>query len=135
MILGVCGDEEIVEAVVVVIPHGHAHSEHLNVEASIVRHVREGAVMIIVVELGCRVFLNVAGPVHPVDEENVRPAVVVVVNESNARPHSLRQEFLSKSAIVVNKANAGLLRDVTNLNRSSFRGGSDSNLCDEKNCY
>src|SRR6266852_5904281 len=96
------------------------------------RDVRERAVMIVVIELRCGMFLNVARPVHPVDEKNVRPAVIVVIDECGARPHGLRQEFLAKGAIVVNKANTGLLRNVAKLDRSRFRGCSDSCLTNEK---
>ncbi len=81
------------------------------------RYVRERAVMIVVIELGRRVFLNVARPVHAVYKKNVRPAVVVVVNEGHSRPHCLGEKFLPESAVVVDKAESRLLRDIPELSR------------------
>ncbi len=115
--LSVGGDEKIVIAVVVVVADGHAHPKHLNVESSQVRYVGEGAVMIIVIELGCRVFLDVAGPIHPIHEKNVRPAVPVTINEGHARAHGFGQEFLTERAIVVDEVNSRSSRDVPELNR------------------
>ena len=115
--LAVRGDEKIVEAVIVVVPDGHSQPKHFNVEPSLVRHVGEGAVMIVVIELGRRVFLNVAGPVHTVYKKNVRPVVVVVVDEGDAGAHGFRKEFLAEGAVVVDEVDAGELRDVAELNR------------------
>src|SRR5467141_1071835 len=113
MALPVRSDEKIVKPVVIVITHGHAHPEHLNVESCFVSYVSESAVMIVVIELGRRVLLNMAGPVHAVHEKNVRPAVVVVVNEGHAWSHGLRQKFLPEGSIIVNESNSGLLSDIT----------------------
>ncbi len=55
------------------------------------------------IELGRRVFLNVAGPVHAIHEKNVRPAVVVIIDEGHARSHGFGQEFLPEGATVVNE--------------------------------
>src|SRR6266704_981446 len=115
--LAVRSDEKIVVTVVVVVPHGHAHPEQLDVKSSFVCHVGEGAVMIVAIELGSGVLLNVAGPVHAIDKKNVRPAIVVVVNESHTRAHGFWQEFLPEGAIVMNEVDSGGLRDVAELNR------------------
>ena len=45
------GNEDVVEAIVVVVADGDAESEERNVEAGLARHVGEGAVVIVVVEL------------------------------------------------------------------------------------
>src|ERR1700737_2162857 len=79
--LAVGSDKKIVIAVVVVVTNRYAHSEHFDVEPSFVRHVGERTVMIVVIELGRGVLLNVAGPVHAIYEKHVRPAVVVIVDE------------------------------------------------------
>src|SRR6266849_3163674 len=92
------------------------------------RDIRERAVMIVAIQLRRGMFLNVARPVHPVDEENVRPAVVVIVNEGHARAHRFGQEFLPEGAIVVDETNPSLLRNVAKLNRHRFSGCSDSCL-------
>src|SRR5437879_5134802 len=131
MALAIGSDEKIVEAVVVVIPDGHSQPKHFDVESSLVRHVGEGAVVIVVIELGRRVFLDVAGPVHAVYKKNVRPAVVVVVNEGNARSHGFREEFFAERAIVVEETDSSRLRNVAELNRGGFRRRSDSCLSGE----
>src|SRR6476660_3308909 len=90
--------------------------------------------MIIVVQLRSGMLLSVARPIHPVDEKNVRPAVIVVIDESDARSHRFRQIFLAKRAIVVNKANAGLLRNIAKLDPRCFRGCPYSSLRNEE-CF
>src|SRR6266849_7756535 len=79
--------------------------------------------MIVVIQLRGGVLLRVSRPVAAIDEKNVRPAVVVVVDERHARPQRLRQEFLSESAVVLDEANASLLRDVAKRNRRSYGRG------------
>src|SRR5260370_21917960 len=117
--MGLAGGSEkkIVVAIVVVVADGHANSKYFHVQSCIVSYVGEGAVMIVVIELGRGVLLNVARPIHAVHKKNVRPAVVVVVNESHTRPHGFRQEFLAEGAIVVNEVNSRGLRDVPEQNR------------------
>src|ERR1700682_1698626 len=48
----------------------------------------------------------VAGPVHAVDEQNILPAVVVVIEKSAAGAKSFREEFASECAAVVLKLKA-----------------------------
>src|SRR5437764_5919887 len=124
--LAVGRDENIVVTVIVVIPDGNTESKHLHVEAGFVGYVGEGAVVIVVIELRGGMLLDVAGPVHAVYEKNVRPAVIVVIDEGDARAHGFRQEFLAERAIVVDEADSRGLRDVAELNRGGFRRRSDS---------
>src|SRR5437016_11374639 len=132
--LAVGGYEKIVVAVIVVVAHSHAHAKHLHLQSRLVGYVRERAVLIIVIELRRGVFLNVAGPVHAVHEKNVRPSVIVVVDEGHTRSHRFGEKFLSESAIVVDAAEPGLLRDVPELDGWGFRRCSDSCLSDDKYC-
>src|SRR6267154_2543155 len=120
MALAVGSDEKVVVA------DGNTQSKHLDVEPGLMGYVGEGAVMIVVIELGRGVLLGVAGPVHAVYKKNVRPAVIVVIDESDAGSHGFRQEFLAERAIVVNEADSGKLRDVAELNRGGFWRRSDS---------
>src|SRR6266699_5157531 len=132
--LAVSSDKKIVEAIVVVVADSHAHSIEVDVQARLVRHVGERAVVIAVIELRCRVLLYVAGPVHPIDKKNVRPAVIIVINEGDAGPHGAGKEFLAEGAIVVCEADTGLLCDVTELNGRGFRRVFDSGLRNDKYC-
>ncbi len=74
--------------------------------------VGEGAVVIVVVELGRGMFGGLAGPVGAVDEEDVGPAVVVVVDESDTGAHGFGKIFFAEGSVVVEEADAGLLGDV-----------------------
>ena len=59
---------------------------------------------------------DVTGPVRPVDEQNVLPAVIVVVNESHARAHGFGQPFLAEAAVVMDEVNPRGTRDVFKMN-------------------
>ena len=130
MALADSGNENVVEAVVVVVADGHTESEERNAEAGFARHVGKGAVMIVVVELQAwsAPFLQWPGPVLAVDQQDVGPAVVVVIDESAARAHGFRQPFLSKGSVVVGEVDAGLGGDVAEgdvLLRVALRLASD----------
>ena len=101
------GDEDIVEAVVVVIADGNAHAKHFNGEASFLRDVSECAVVIVVIEgqRGAMAFL--AGPVFSVDQEDVLPTVVVVIEESDAGAHCFGQPFFTGGGVVVSEVDSG----------------------------
>ena len=78
-------DEEVGEAVVVEVADGDAHPVHLDVEPRRARDVGERAVAVVAVELQRRALALVAGPVHAVDQQDVLPAVGVVIEERAAR--------------------------------------------------
>ena len=112
------GDVDVVVAVVVVVADGAAHAVHLDVEAGLTRYVGKSSVVVVVVERGVGLARAVAGPVHGIDEENVLPAVVVVVDEADAAAHGFRQIFLAEGAAVVLEMNSGLRGDVGEVNRT-----------------
>jgi len=117
VVLAVGSHKKIIEAVVVEVADGNAHSKHFHVQARFVSHVHERAVMLVVIELGRRVFLDVAGPVHAIHKKNIRPAVIVVINEGHTRSHGFGKIFLPEGAIVVDEVDPGLLRDIPELDR------------------
>jgi hypothetical protein len=127
-------DEEIVEAIVVVVADCDTHAIHLDVETGFVRYVGEGSVMIVVVELGRGVLLDVTRPVHTIDQENIGPAVVIVVDEGGAWTERLGQEFLSEGSIVVNEANTGLLSDIAKRHRGGGWTAAASACQCSRNC-
>src|ERR1019366_6845614 len=111
------GNENVVEAVVVVVADRDAQSEEQNAQARLARYVGESAVVIVVVELqGGRAVLGVAWPVLTVDQQDVGKAVVVVIDERAAGAHGFREPFFSEGSVVVREMNAGLRGDVAEGN-------------------
>jgi hypothetical protein len=121
MILTERGDENIVAAIVVVIADRHAHSKHLDRQASFRRHVGKGSVVIVVIKRGMRRVIVMLWPIGAVYEENVLPAVVVVIEKRHAGAHRLRQKFLSVRAVVVREMNSRRSSDVFKVNRRRRR--------------
>ena len=58
-----------------------------------------------------------AGPIHGVDQQNVLPAVIVVVEEAGPAAHGFRQILFSEGAGVVLEVDAGLGGNVGELDR------------------
>src|SRR5580704_12862316 len=123
MTLSERGDEDIVEAVVVVITDGHAHSEKLNCKPGLRGHVRECSVVIIVIERRMRHRPMMLRPVRAIYEKKILPAVAIVIDERDARPHRLGKVFFPKSSIIVREMNSRRSRDVFELDRGSGRRG------------
>ena len=80
-VLADAGDENVGKAVVVVIADGDAHAVHFNVETGAMGDVGEGAVAIIAIEAECGALAFVPRPVHAIDQQDVLPAVGVVIEE------------------------------------------------------
>jgi hypothetical protein len=60
----------------------------------------------------------VARPVHRIDEEDVGPAIVVVVDDADSAPHGLWQKLGAERATVVLEMDAGLLGYIRKRNGS-----------------
>ena len=117
MIAAQAGDVDVRVAVVVVIGGGAAQPVHLDREPCFFGHVGEAAVLVVVIEGRERLRAFVVGPVRRVDEQDVLPAVIVIVEKSAARADGFRQVMFTIRAAVVLETNAGLRRDVAELNR------------------
>ena len=111
-------DEDVVEAIVVVIADRRAHAEQRDGQSRLRGHIGERAVAIVVIELQRR-WLAGRGPVLAVHQQNVGIAVIVVVDESAARAHGFRQPLLAGRAVVVHEVDAGLFGDIA---ESDLRG-------------
>ena len=98
-VLSVVGDVEIFPPVVVVIADADALAPAGVGEAGFLRDVGESAVVIVVVKMARGRFCG-RGRVEacPVDNENVRPAVVVVIEDGDARSGGFDDVFLAVHA-------------------------------------
>src|SRR5580698_4250051 len=120
-------DVDVDFAIIVVVRCGASQAVYFDGEPGLAGNVGERSVFVVVVKGGKRVAGLVPRPVHRVDEKNVLPAVVVVVKKASAAAHGFRKIFFPESAGVVFEVNAGLRRDVGELNgaggtRRRFRG-------------
>ncbi len=99
--------EDVGKPVVVVVADGDAHAVHLDVQPGRARHIGERPVAIVLVQPQRRSLALVPRPVHAVDQQNVRPAIRVVVDERAARSHRLGQQLAAVAAVVVRELQAG----------------------------
>src|SRR5271169_6803314 len=65
----------------------------------------------------------VAGQIHRIDEEDVLPAVVVVIDEADAAAHGLGEIFFAEGAGIVFEVNAGLGGDVGEFDGAGWANG------------
>ena len=101
------GNQDIGEAIVIEIGDSHAHAVHFHRQAGTFGDVAEGSVAIVAIELERAALALVAGPVHAVHQQNIQPAVAVVVQKCAAGTHGLGQILGSERAAVVVKVDAG----------------------------
>ena len=87
----------------------------LDVETGSTRDIRERAVAIVAIQAQGRALLRVPGPVHAIDEQDVLPAVAVVVEEGAAGTKGLGQQRAPIGAVVVAERQSGRSRDVDEL--------------------
>ena len=92
-VLSDAGDQNVREAVVVVIANRDAHAVHFDIETGAGRHVGECAIAIVVIEVQRGAALLVARPVGAVDQQNVLPAIAIVVQERAPGTEGFGQEF------------------------------------------
>ena len=105
MALPHASNENIWKAVVVVIADGHAHAIHLDIETGGFGDIAKRSVAIVAIQLHGGSLALVARPVHRVHEQNVLPAVRVVIQEGATGAQRFRQEFAAIGAIVLAKMN------------------------------
>src|SRR3984957_3107680 len=117
------GDVDIDVAVVVIVADGAPEAVHFNREACLARDIGESSVSIVVIE-GREGFARlVPGPVHRINQQNILPAVIVVVEKAGAAAHGLGKIFLSERAAVVFEVNTGLGGYVGELDGTGRTGG------------
>ena len=94
--------------IIVVVGDRDSDAIHFDGQARLSRDIRERAVLIVVVQREKRFAGLVFGPVHGIDEQNVLPAVIVIVKKSAARAEGFRQILFSKGAAVMFEMYPGL---------------------------
>src|ERR1019366_1414504 len=85
-VLSEVGAEQILETVVVIITDRHGRCPSCRTQTRFLGNVSEGAIAVVAVEAACRSLRNTAQSVA-VQNENVHPTVVVVVEEGTAAAH------------------------------------------------
>ena len=101
------GDQDVGKSVIVIIANGDAHSVHFHVQPDAGSDVGKCTVPVVAVEPQRGAPLLVAGPIHPIDQKDVLPAVAVIVEKGAAGTQCLRKELAAKCAAVVLELNAG----------------------------
>src|ERR1700719_3578129 len=94
------------EAIVVVITDSHSHSVHFDVQAGGASNIRERSVAIVVVQTQSRFLALVAWPIHAIHQQDVLPAVVVVIEKCAARAQCFGQKFSSEGSAIMLKLNS-----------------------------
>ena len=98
--------EQIGEAVVVPVADGDAHPVELDVEAGGPRHVGKRAVAVVAIEAQGRALPFVPWPVHAIHEQDILPAVRVVIEKRATGAHGFGQKLAAEGAAVVAKLQA-----------------------------
>ncbi len=98
-VLAVVGDEEIFKTVVVVVTHGDGAGPAGAQQACFLGHVGKRAVAIVFVEAVAGACYRVVHA-RSTENENVEPAVVVVVEKGDAAAHGFYNVILLREAAV-----------------------------------
>src|SRR5262249_15912894 len=104
-VLADTGDQNVGKAIVVIVPNRNAHAIHLNFKRCFMRYVGERSISIVPLEADGADLLLVAVPIHAIDEENVLPAIAVVIEKGTPRTQGLRKILPPECAAVVPELN------------------------------
>ena len=86
-VLAVAGDEDIVEAVVIVVTDGDAGGPYAAAQARFRGHIGEGAVAVVVIQADGRIGRRRPGAASARQDDDILPAIVVVIDEGGAATH------------------------------------------------
>ena len=104
-------------AIVIVVAYRAAHSVEFDGKARTASHVRKRPILIVVIESRVGFASLMFGPIHRIDEQDVLPAVVVVVQKTNATSHRLWEILSPERATVMFEVHPRLGRHIGELNR------------------
>ena len=94
-------DIDIGKAIVIVVGDRNAQPVHLNGKPGALSHIGKRAVAIVPIKLHRAALPLVTRPVAAVHQQNVEPAVIIVIEKGAARPHGFGQKLRPVSAAVV----------------------------------
>ena len=57
-------------------------------------------------------LIGLARPVCSIYDENILPAIVIIIDERHPGTHRLRKILLPERGVIVDEVDAGFLRDV-----------------------
>ena len=122
LITAVARDVDIQVAVVIIVAHGHAGSEHpIACDTCFGSYILEFSVAQIAIERIARRWLAV-GQVGSVGEKEVLLAVVVEIDHAHPGAEGLEHVLLGRSPVFVAKGNARLRRNFVELHPAGFAG-------------
>src|SRR5580704_1320079 len=122
MVLPDASDKDVGKAIVVVVADGHAHAIEFDVQTGVGSHVGECAVAVVVIEAQRGARFLVARPIGAVDEQDILPAVAVIVEERATGAESFGQEFSAEGSAVVLELDARMAGHIGEA--KAGRGGS-----------
>src|SRR5206468_2381850 len=109
--LAVRGDKEIWPAIVVVIAHRDAHAEGAARHSRLLRDVGKSSITVVLVECIAQRFGRVVEIGRAaIDQIEIHPAVVVVVQKRDTGTERLREEVLLRYGVLVDPSDAALRR-------------------------
>src|ERR1700730_4169248 len=116
-ILSEVGAEDVVEAVVVVVGYAHSAGPTCSPQAGCVSNVGECAIAVVLIEPICR-FGRVSLQAGSREQEDVHPAIVVVIDEGATATVGLQDVFLAFYPAIDDRGNqASRFRDVRQVRR------------------
>src|SRR5256885_9743661 len=101
-ILPKTGAEDIVKAIVVIVSHANAERPANRMQPRFFRNIGKSAISVVLIETIARAF-RCALQARARQDENVHPAVVVIVNESTATASGLDEIFFFLRPAVDNR--------------------------------
>ena len=125
--MAVARDEQIVEAVVVIIADRYARRIADSLESGLHGYIFKCSVRFLVVQpvpvvgpifLGNRALGHGIVNARSIREENVETAVVVIVENGDARPHGFEKIFPGGFRSLLLEVNPGLFRHVDEFSRN-----------------
>src|ERR1043166_6414456 len=124
------GNEYVGHAIIVVITNGNAHPITTYVQTGPGGDICEMTMAVIVIKGhggGCRAWRSMCRPVGTIDEQQVRVAIVIVVEERDTAPQGFGKQFVSIGAVVMEEMDASALSNIGELGGGDFvaRFGSD----------